>query len=87
MKRKIASSQTFCAMAESPVKMAKVKIVAARTLVRPKRSAIGPQMNDKPQPTRNRANRIDPASPTLDVVAAYPERGSNSVSAGVSTSA
>ncbi len=69
MKRKLPSSQTFCAMAERPVKIAKVKIDAASTLVRPKRSAIGPQMNDMPQPTRNRANKIDPASPTLAGVA------------------
>jgi len=46
------------------------EIVAASTLVRPKRSAIGPQMNDSPQPTRNSAKRIEPARPTFAGVAA-----------------
>ncbi|MGF6702749.1 hypothetical protein OKW38_007426 [Paraburkholderia sp. MM5496-R1] len=69
------------------MKIANVKMVAASTLVRPKRSASGPQMNDSPQPTRNSANRIDPPRPTFDGVAAKPERGNSSVSAGVSTSA
>ena len=69
------------------MKIANVKMVPASTLVRPKRSASGPQMNDSPQPTRNSANRIEPASPTFAGVAAKPERGSNSVKAGVRTSA
>ena len=63
------SSHTVCEVAASPVKMANVKIVAASTLVRPKRSASGPQMNDSPQPTRNSANSIEPASPTFAGVA------------------
>lgn len=87
MKRNTASSQTFSAMAESPVKIAKVKMVAASTLVRPKRSAIGPQMKERPHPTRNRANRTEPTNPTLAEVADIPDRGNSSVSAGASTSA
>jgi hypothetical protein len=78
---------TFVDVAASPVKIAKVKMVAASTLVRPKRSASGPRMNDSPQSTRNGANRIDPARSTFAGVDSKPERGSSSFKAGVNTSA
>lgn len=62
-------------------------MLAASVRTRPKRSASGPQMNDSPQPIRNSANRIEPYIPRFAGVAAMPEAGSNSVSAGISTSA
>src|SRR5439155_27028836 len=79
--------QTAGAVDARPVKIEKVKIVAARTFVRPKRSARGTHMNDKPQPVRKSANRIEPAKPMLPGVARYPDFGKSSVSAGARTSA
>src|SRR5262252_4899637 len=79
--------QTFCAVDASAVKTEKVNIVAARTFVRPKRSARGPQSNDNPQPARKTANRMDPAKPTFPGVAGKPDLGNSSVNAGARTSA
>src|SRR6202030_682092 len=79
--------QTFVARAAAPVNTAYAKTVAAKTRVRPKRSATGPQINESPQPTRNKANKIDPARPTFSGVLAMPDLGSSSESAGLKTSA
>src|SRR5205814_6184904 len=87
MNRYKPNVQTLCAVAASAVKMEKVKIVAARTFVRPNRSARGPQRKDNPQPVRKTANRMEPANPTLPGVAAKPDFGKSSVKAGASTSA
>ena len=61
--------------------------IAAMARVRPKRSAIGPQRNEKPQPARNMANSTEPANPIFAGVASIPDLGRSSVSAGARTSA
>ena len=65
--------------AAAPVKTEKTRMVAARQRARPKRSAMGPQRKESPQPIRNSANRIEPAKATLAGVAAMPERGNSSL--------
>src|ERR1051326_9133278 len=87
IKRYMPKLQTLCAVDARAVKIEKVNIVAASTFVRPKRSARGPHMNDNPQPAKKTANRIDPAKPMFPGLAAKPDFGSNSASAGARTSA
>ena len=69
------------------MKTAYIRTVPASVLVRPNLSAIGPQMKENPQPTRNSANRIEPYFGMFAGLAAMPDFGSSSFSAGTSTSA
>jgi hypothetical protein len=86
-KRKIPNCHTFSANAAAPVKRAYTSTEAANTRTRPKRSAMGPQINERPQPTRKIANMTEPTKPTLLGVPAIPDFGNNSVRAGLRTRA
>ena len=59
-KRNKASCHTESEKYAAPVKTAYISTVPASVLVRPNLSAIGPQMNEKPHPTRKSAKRIEP---------------------------
>ena len=54
--------------------------------MRPKRSAIGPQIAEQPQPRRNIAELICPYQPILAAVGSMPARGSSATIVGASTS-
>src|SRR6201996_6037329 len=81
-KRNSANSQTVWESAAAPVKTEKIRMEAARHLVRPKRSAMGPHRKDSPQPIRNRANRIEPAKAISAGPLARPDCGSKFLRAG-----
>src|SRR6266481_5378608 len=59
-RRKAAKTQTLVDKALSRVKTEKKMIVKLSVRTRPNRSAIGPQINDKPHPTRKSANSAAP---------------------------
>ena len=69
------------------VKTENIRIVAARQRARPNRSARGPHMKESPHPTKNSANRIEPAKAMSAGPLASPDFGKSSFRAGLSTRA